>query len=197
MLSIFDNANSDVENGTQHTEGMFMNVDLATNDVSSLRVLSDPKDEIYALSQGNTQLLPEGHAIMGYGSNPKIKEYNANGTCVMTAQFGEDGVIASYRAYRSPWVGIPTSAPDVFSCIDQSQNKTNVFMSWNGATEHKQWKIFGGLGRADLHPVSVTRRTGFETSASVQAGLKYIRVEAHGRGIEKGVSRVVAVENAC
>lgn len=197
MLSIFDNANSDVENGTHYTEGMFMNVNLAKNEVSSVRALHDPSDEIYALSQGNTQLLPGGHAIMGYGSNPKIKEYNANGTCVMTAQFGEDGVIASYRAYRSPWVGIPTTAPDVFSCVDQSQNKTNVFMSWNGATEHKQWKIFGGTNHTDLSPVSVARSTGFETSVSVQAGLKYVRVEAHGRGIEKGVSKVVAVEHAC
>ncbi|KAJ5366474.1 hypothetical protein N7541_000415 [Penicillium brevicompactum] len=197
VLSIFDNANSDVVNGTHHTEGMFMNVNLAKNEVSSLRALHDPSDEIYALSQGNTQLLPGGHAMMGYGSNPKIKEYNANGTCVMTAQFGEDGVIASYRAYRSPWVGIPTTAPDVFSCVDKSQNKTNVFMSWNGATEHKQWKIFGGTNHTDLSPVSVARSTGFETSVSVQAGLKYVRVEAHGRGIEKGVSKVAAVKHAC
>lgn len=63
--------------------------------------LIDPHDAIYAASQGNTQLLDDGHAIMGCGSTPKIKEYDADGSCVMTAQFGkEDGDVFSYRAYR-------------------------------------------------------------------------------------------------
>ncbi|CAG8380198.1 unnamed protein product [Penicillium salamii] len=197
VLSIFDNANSDVSNGTHFTEGMLIYVNLATREASSLKTLHDPKDEIYAVSQGNTQILPGNHAIMGYGSNPKIKEYNANGTCVMTAQFGEDGVVASYRAYRSPWVGIPITSPDVASCFDQAHNKTNVFMSWNGATENQNWKIFGGHTRGELRPVSVVRKTGFETTASVAGGLKFVRVEAHGRGIEKGISKVISVEKMC
>jgi hypothetical protein len=197
VLSIFDNANSDVKNGTHHTEGMFLKVNLATREVSSLRTLHDPKDEIYSPSQGNTQLLPGDHALMGYGSNPKVKEYNGNGTCVMTAQFGEDGVVASYRAYRSPWVGVPTTAPDVFSCVDNSHNNTNVFMSWNGATEHTQWKVFGGSTQKDLRPVSVARKTGFETVATAKGALKYVRVEAHGLGIELGLSKVVTVDSQC
>ncbi|CAG7923158.1 unnamed protein product [Penicillium olsonii] len=197
VLSIFDNANSDVSNGTHHTEGMLIHVNLATREASSLQTLHDPKDEIYAVSQGNTQLLPGSHAVMGYGSNPKIKEYSSNGTCVMTAQFGEDGVVASYRAYRSPWVGIPTTSPDLFACSDESNNNTQVFMSWNGATEHKKWKIFGGNTRGNLHPVSIVRKSGFETTASVRGGLKYVRVEADGFGIEKGVSKVVSVKEMC
>ena len=197
MLSIFDNGNSDVENGTRHTEGMFMNVNLATREVSSLRALHDPEDEIYSVSQGNTQILPGEHAVMGYGSNPKIKEYNWNGTCVMTAQFGEDGVVASYRAYRSPWVGIPTTAPDVFSCVDHTHNSTNIFMSWNGATENKKWRVFGGATKNDLRPVAVAPKTGFETNATIKGALKYVRVEAHGFGIEMGVSKVMDVKNEC
>ncbi|KAJ5860403.1 uncharacterized protein N7529_007713 [Penicillium soppii] len=197
VLSIFDNANSDIKNGTHHTEGIFLNVNLATHEVSFLRTLQDPEDEIYSLSQGSTQLLAKGHALIGYGSNPKIKEYNENGTCIMTAQFGEDGVVASYRAYRSPWVGVPTTAPEVFSCVDKAHNVTKVFMSWNGATEHKQWKIFGGASRQDLQPILIAHKTGFETTVSVNGTLKYVRVEAHGLDIEMGASKVVDVKNHC
>jgi hypothetical protein len=134
---------------------------------------------------------------MGYGSNPKIKEYNANGTCVMTAQFGEDSVVSSYRAYRHPWVGIPNTAPDVFSCADVSRNMTNVYMSWNGATEHQQWTVFGGVTRSSLPPVAVAGKTGFETVTSVKGSLNYVRVEAHGRGIETGFSKTVRVLTQC
>ena len=197
MLSIFDNPNSDVQNGTHHTEGILMNVNLATREVSLVQTLHDSRDEIFSTSQGNTQLLPGNHAIMGYGSNPKIKEYNPNGTCVMTAQFGLDAVVASYRAYRSPWVGVPKTLPDVFSCIEQGRSKTNVYMSWNGATEHKMWKVFGGANASDLSPVAAVRKTGFETVASIKGKLGYVQVEAHGLGIEKGVSKVVSVKGRC
>ncbi|KAJ6143151.1 hypothetical protein N7471_002604 [Penicillium samsonianum] len=118
VLSIFDNSNSDVQNGTDHTEGILMNVNLATREVSLLQTLHDQRDEIFSTSQGNIQLLPTDHVLMGYESNPKIHEYNTNGTCVMIAQFGFDDIVASYRAYRFPWVGVPDTLPDVFSCID-------------------------------------------------------------------------------
>lgn len=80
----------------------------------------------------------------------------------MTAQFGFDDVFASYRAYRSPWVGVPETPPDVFSCIEQGGNNTNVYMSWNGATEHREWKVFGGATRLYPSPVAAIQKTGFE-----------------------------------
>ncbi|KAJ5490124.1 hypothetical protein N7453_010949 [Penicillium expansum] len=73
--SIFNNANSDVQNGTDHTEGILMNVSLATREVSLVQDLHDQRDEIFSTSQGTTQFLPGNHVLMGYGSNPKIKEY--------------------------------------------------------------------------------------------------------------------------
>ncbi|KAJ5767068.1 uncharacterized protein N7511_004684 [Penicillium nucicola] len=197
IVSIFDNANSDVENGTDHTEGIFMNVNLDTKKVTPLRLLDDPNDEIFSVSMGAVQALPGDHVLMGYGSNPTFKEYNADGSPVMTVQFGEDGVVSSYRAYRHPWVGIPNTSPDTFACHDASHNTTNVYMSWNGATEVKQWKVFGGVTQSGLFPVGVVPKTGFETRASVKGGLKHVRVEAHGRGIKTGVSKTVHVQPRC
>ncbi|GAB1213999.1 hypothetical protein ATERTT37_003155 [Aspergillus terreus] len=197
LISIFDNDNSDVHNGTHHTEGLYLDVNTRSREVRAVRQLADPNDEIYSTSQGNLQHLPNGHSIMGYGSIPKIKEYSANGTCVLTAQFGPDDVVSSYRGYRFPWVGTPGTPPDVVACLDRVQNQTNVYMSWNGATEHRVWKVFGGAHRDALRPVAEARKTGFETLAVAKGALEFVQVEAQGMGISPGVSRVVSVERQC
>ncbi|KAL5356150.1 ASST-domain-containing protein [Aspergillus floccosus] len=197
LISIFDNDNSDVHNGTHHTEGIYLDVNTHTWEVRAVHQLDDPSDKIYSTSQGNLQHLPNSHSIIGYGSNPKIKEYSANGTCVMTAQFGPDNVVSSYRGYRFPWVGTPNTLPDLFACVDRGLNQTNVYMSWNGATEHRVWKVSGGATRDALRPVTEARKTGFETLAVAKGALMFVQVEAQGIGIEPGVSRVVAVKSRC
>ncbi|KAF9885572.1 hypothetical protein FE257_012778 [Aspergillus nanangensis] len=194
LVSIFDNDNSDVTNGTHPTEGIYMDINELTREVRVVRQLEDPADPIYATSQGSTQHLPNGHSVMGYGAIPKIKEYSANGSVVLTAQFGPDNVVASYRGYKFPWVGAPNTVPDVVACVDRKGNQTNVYMSWNGATEHQLWKVEGGLTRDNLRGVGEVRKTGFETVAKVKGGIEWVQAEAVGMGIENGVSRVVAVK---
>lgn len=184
-------------NGTHTTEGIFMDLNTHTMEARKVMQLEDPHDPIYSLSQGNTQHLSNGHTVMGYGSTPKIKEYSANGTCVFTAQFGPPDVVASYRGYRVPWVGLPKTAPDAFACVDRASNQTNVYMSWNGATEHKVWKVSGGRTRGALLPVAEAVKTGFETVAVAKGGLEFVQVEAEGMGIKPGVSRVVPVKSQC
>lgn len=159
--------------------------------------LLDPQDTIYAASQGNVQLLPNDHVIMGYGSTPKIKEYDPTGSCLMTAQFGPgDGTVFSYRAYRLPWVGRPTTPPSVFACMGQS-NQTLVYMSWNGATEHEEWVAFAGSTHQTLGLVGKAKKTGFETVMSFPGHSRYVYVEAHGRGISAGRSEVVSSDSHC
>jgi hypothetical protein len=70
-------------------------------------------------------------------------------------------------------------------------------MSWNGATEHRLWKVLGGEVAEELKEVGRVERSGFETSVMVEAGLKFVRVEAEGEGIEKGASGTVGVEGTC
>lgn len=159
----------------------------------------NPQDSVYAISQGNVQLLDDGHVVMGYGSTPKIREFSPDGSTVMTAQFGPgDGLLFSYRAYRLPWVGHPTEPPNVFACIDQLSNKTMVYMSWLGATEHEAWKVYTGSSISSLTLAAHVKRAGFETMASIpghQAPL--IRVEAEEMGVTSGVSPIVSPRNSC
>lgn len=183
--------------GEQQTAGIYMEVDEEKMTATLLQEYMDPNDPVYAASQGNTQVLDDGHVIMGCGSTSKIKEYEADGTPVMTAQFGPgDGNIFSYRAYRQQWVGLPKTDPSAFACFNKSQNQTLVYMSWNGATEHKLWNVYAGEDEQHLFVAAEAKRSGFETLAKVPGQPAYVRAEAKGLGVS-GVSSVVEVASNC
>ncbi|KAI1471130.1 ASST-domain-containing protein [Daldinia caldariorum] len=197
-ISLFNNANSEIMSGVNQTKGVFLTLDTETMKATLDHAYTDPQDAVYAFSQGNTQLLDDGHVIMGYGSTPKIREFSADGTTLMTAQFGPgDGLIFSYRAYRQPWVGRPKEPPSVVACRDEASNSTRVYMSWLGATEHKYWDIFAGDSDNSFTLASQVGRTGFETVATIQGQVPMIRVEARGIGITGGVSNVISSQSHC
>jgi hypothetical protein len=132
---------------------------------------------------------------MGYGSVPTMKEYNEDGDVVLSMSWGEAEAVQSYRTYKSPWVGKPSTNPDVFAC--KGANGTVVYMSWNGATEVQRWTVFGGAQNGTLEEVARVKKSGFETKAVVTGELGYIKAEASGEGIDIGVSEVVAVLEQC
>jgi hypothetical protein len=160
-----------------------------------IQELADPDDTIYSVSQGSMQVLPSGNSIVGYGSVPTLKEFGKAGNVVLSVSWGAPSVVQSYRAYKSEWVGTPSAKPDVWAC--KASSGTEVYMSWNGATEHGMWTVFGAAGNVSLSKVVSVEKTGFETRAWVGRRLGYVRVEAKGEGIETGVSEVVGVDEVC
>ncbi|KNG47795.1 hypothetical protein TW65_05395 [Stemphylium lycopersici] len=194
-ISLFNNDNSAVVSHVNQTTGIFLSIDERNMTATLLQELADPADTIYSVSQGNMQVLESGHIAMGYGSVPTLKEFDKDGNVVLTVRWGEAEDVQSYRDYKTVWVGKPTSKPDVFAC--KEGNRTSVYMSWNGATEHKAWTLFGGAVNGTLNQVAKVEKNGFETSASVADVLEFVRVEASGEGIDTGVSEVVSVVEAC
>ncbi|KAI0852146.1 ASST-domain-containing protein [Daldinia vernicosa] len=198
QISLFDNANSEIVSGINQTKGVFLTLNTETMKATLDQEYFDPRDAIYAFSQGNLQQLEDGHVIMGYGSTPKIREFSPDGATLMTAQFGPgDGLIFSYRAYRLPWIGRPKSPPSVLACRNEASNSTAVYMSWLGATEHKSWVVFAGDDNSTLTLTSQVEKTGFETVATIPGQAPFIRVEARGVGITGGISHVVSPQSSC
>lgn len=172
-----------------------MSIDERTMTVTLLQELADPDDVIYSVSQGNMEVLPSNHSIMGYGSVPTLKEFDQDGDVVLTVKWGEPEKVQSYRAYKAPWVGKPSTKPDVYAC--KASNGTEVYMSWNGATEVHTWDVFGGAFNGTLSKVASVEKSGFESKAVVGQKLGFVRVEASGEEIETGVSQVAAVSEVC
>ncbi|KAF6838517.1 hypothetical protein CMUS01_04592 [Colletotrichum musicola] len=197
LISLFNNDNSAVVSGVDQTSGILMTVNTATWEATLTQEFIDEDDTIFAVSQGNVQVLDDGsgHVVIGYGSTPKIKEFDSEGRCVFTAQFGEDKVVQSYRNYRFPWVGKPSYPPKVFAC--SSGNQTEVYMSWNGATENDKWTVFAGETEEGLVEKVSVDKAGFETKSTLAGVFQFVRAESSGQGIDTGVSETVAVEKSC
>jgi hypothetical protein len=194
-ISLFNNDNSAVVSHVNQTTGIFLSIDESAMTATLLQELADPNDVIYSVSQGNMEVLPSGNSVMGYGSVPTLKEYDQDGNVVLSVSWGEAEKVQSYRAYKAEWVGKPSTKPDVYAC--KASNGTEVFMSWNGATEVHAWTVFGGASNGSLSEVSSVEKTGFETKAVVGQKLGFVRVEASGKEIETGVSNIAAVSETC
>ncbi len=191
-ISVFDNGAGIKEQGYRPGRGLVLAADVHKRRVKLLHELTR-KNPTPATSQGNVQLLPNGHYFVGWGgSSPYLSEFDQNGSLVFD---GELYPVAnnSYRAYRFPWHGRPTYPPAV--AAQQSSGGTDVWASWNGATDVASWELLGGTSPQTLAPAGTFPRTGFETAISVPATLKYVAVRAHdANGAILGTSHTVAVK---
>jgi hypothetical protein len=131
---------------------------------------------IVAVDQGNMQRLPDGHYLVGWGHQPRFTEFGPRGTILFDARFGR-GRVDSYRAYRFPWVGRPVQPPAIAIA------GPNVYVSWNGATEVRQWQLLAGPQKRGLRAVRVVEKAGFETAIPLPTGKGWLAVRAlDGKG---------------
>ena len=121
-------------------------------------------------SQGNMQVLPDGHAFEGWGAAPFFSEYTRGGRLLYDAHF--HGADESYRAFRAPWVGHPTYPPSL------AVGGRTAYASWNGATEVASWRLLAGPDPSHLAPAGSSGRQGFETQINSSSSGPYFAVQA-------------------
>lgn len=132
-------------------------------------------------SQGNLQALPGGGWMVGWGGLPNFTEFTAQGQLAYDAQLpaGEN----SYRAYREPWNGQPTTPPAILAkttpgvcpavCVRAPSPTTAVYASWNGATTVASWQLLTGPASTQMTAASTTPKSGFETTIPAPAAVFY------------------------
>jgi Arylsulfotransferase (ASST) len=131
---------------------------------------------VLAASQGNVQVLPDGHTFVGWGAVPRVTEFDASGHVVFDATFsaGDD----SYRAYRFVWHATPLTQPAI-AVAKAGKATATLYASWNGATDVARWQALAGVNAEHLAPVGASRRkTSFETLLHVATDDPYLAVEA-------------------
>jgi Arylsulfotransferase (ASST) len=128
---------------------------------------------LVAVDQGNMQRLPDGHFLVGWGHEPWFTEYTSSGRILLDVRFGTDD--NSYRAFRFPWVGRPSTLPALVVRGD------SAYVSWNGATRVAAWRLLAGAVADDLAAVRTVSKRTFETKLAVPAGARYVGVEALDR----------------
>lgn len=174
-LSLFDNAATNPnDDETVDSRGLVLALDEDAMTATLAREYIHPTG-ILSISQGNTQILPNGNVFVGWGSAPVFSEFSPDGELIFNGRFPAGG--NSYRAYRFPWMGEPAEPPAV--AVDAGGfGAVTVYASWNGATEVARWRVVAGAAPDDLAEVTTAERTGFETEIQVETDAAYVAVEA-------------------
>jgi Arylsulfotransferase (ASST) len=166
------------------TRVIFVHLDRRTMRARLMRTLVH-RPPIVAINQGNAQLLPGRHMLVGWGHEPQVTEYDGRGRVLLDLRFGSGA--DSYRAFRYRWVGRPIGRPSI------TLHRGRVYVSWNGATNVARWQILGGSDAHALHAVRTVVWSGFETSAPApRTPLVAVRaLDAHARrlGLSKPLRR--------
>jgi hypothetical protein len=186
-ISIFDNGSSPPVH--EVSRGLVIALDMEEMTATLAREYLHPA-EILAGSQGNMQLLPNGNVLLGWGNQPFVSEFAADGTLLFDARL--PGEQHSYRTQRFEWTGRPKDAPHIL-VEPGSDGEATVFASWNGATEVAAWRVLGGDTEDAPEPLAEpTPRTGFETEIPVPVTARFWAAEAlDGDGQTLGASRTV------
>jgi Arylsulfotransferase (ASST) len=126
---------------------------------------------------GSMQVLPNGNAVVGWGSEPYITEFAQDGSIIFDARLPRAG--QNYRAVRMPWVGRPISRPRLASA--RLDGHRRLYASWNGATELAKWHVRTGPRADKLADAATVPANGFETAVELRDRAAYAAVTALDR----------------
>jgi Arylsulfotransferase (ASST) len=163
-ITLFDNAAQQPKKGVQ-SRGLRLRVDLRTHRATVVRSYRH-RPPLLSPSQGNMQVLADGHVFVGWGQNAYFTEYSPGGTMLFDGKFGGKDV-DSYRAFRFRWDAHPVTKPDAVL-----RGRT-VYVSWNGATQVVRWQVLAGS-----RVIATAARSGFETPIRVGAAAGGLLVRA-------------------
>ncbi|RDW89685.1 hypothetical protein BP6252_01717 [Coleophoma cylindrospora] len=153
--------------------------------------------KIISGSQGSMQVLPSGNVLVGFGYNAAWTEFTADGEAICDVHVGSEsafnhGAVQTYKVNKAAWVGRPNTAPNA-TIVDGTQ----LFVSWNGATEVKTWRVQGAQERGQkLEDIEDFAKEGFETSTEIDwSTYCFVRALAFdSEGNELGATEIVEVE---
>jgi len=188
MLSVFDDGASPARE--RQSRALLLDVDEAAMRATLRRAYLHPA-AFLAANQGNVQVLEDGRVFVGWGNQPYFSEFSAAGQLVLDGElpFGWH----SYRAYTYDWSGAPSEPPRVVALANPAGG-SEVFVSWNGATDVDRWVVLAGKEPASLEAVGSQPWSGFETAVAVNAAGPWFAAVALDRsGRQLGRSRPVEV----
>jgi hypothetical protein len=121
---------------------------------------------------GSMELLPNGNALVGWGSEPYFTEFSNTGRPLLDVEWPAP-VDQTYRAqFTDSWVGTPYYPPR------GAVRARTVYASWNGATQVSQWEVMAGSSTGKLTPVASHARSGFETPVKLSRTYRRYEVRA-------------------
>lgn len=160
LVSLFDNESGPPAEAKQ-SRGELIKLDFVHKAATLARALTHSPRTLVA-SQGNTDVQPDGNALVGWGAGPFVSEFAPSGKLLFDGRFVAP--VESYRAYRHVWSGHPLSSP-ALAVKQAGSGHVTAYASWNGATDVVGWQLLAGASSTTLQPVGLpVARGGFETA---------------------------------
>jgi hypothetical protein len=175
-ITFFDNGATPAIH--RESRAIDVRLDMQGMTATLVREAPHPGKPLVAGSQGNVQELEDGDWMVGWGEAPYVSEFDPSGKLLFDAHLPSK--YESYRAYRLPWSGRPTSRPALAVALAKSGRGATVYASWNGASEVASWRVLAGASETSLAPVASAARDGFETAVAA-SGVRpgsYVQVQA-------------------
>ncbi|KAF5643979.1 hypothetical protein F25303_6154 [Fusarium sp. NRRL 25303] len=196
IISLFDNSvyGSESAGGGDkevhlypYSRGKYIKLDHAAHTATLELAFLPPQGPILSKSQGSLQTLPNGNALINWGSEGQITEYSSSGEPVFHA-FLDSGLLQdklqNYRAFRYNWTGYSQETLAVLAEKGEG-GEVNVYMSWNGDTRTVAWRVSWSkrIGWATIRKTQTHPKTGFETTIKLtkaSSSMGPVSVEALG-----------------
>lgn len=189
LVSFLDNAQGEDGKPSTHefSRGLLIALRTDTDPMEASLVASyDQPWGGHAQRRGNFQVLDNGNVFMGWSEQGRHSEHSPDGTLLQQARFDLDWM-GTYRNYKFPYVGRPNTIPDAkaVAYLQDEEEKVNPIMkawvSWNGDTEVKTWKLYGGDSKDSMSEVDSAERKGFETGFQQDGYMKWVNL----KGLDK------------
>lgn len=194
-ITVFDNSqawwddNSGFSVTASRSRGIALELNESKRTARLLHSYRHPKP-LLANAMGSVQTLPNGHVLVGWGSNPFVSEFSADGRLLSDTYLGNHH--ESYRAFTYPWAAVPADPPALATRRQATTGRPIVYVSWNGATEVSHWLVQAGAHPKDLRPAGIATHRGFETVIPLRSSPRYLRAVAlNSSGRALGASRTV------
>jgi hypothetical protein len=172
IYTIFDNEAGPPAEAKQ-SRGLVVHLDEKRRHVRLLRAYRhDPPVLTEAL--GSVQPLAHGGMFVGWGDSTYFTEWDSGGDVVLDAHLS--GGVVSYRAFQDQWQGRPAEAPRI--AVVPGDSGATLYMSWNGGTVHRSWRVLGGSDPDTLQAMAVVPVQGFETGVGLAKTPVFVAVEA-------------------
>ncbi|EXJ94425.1 hypothetical protein A1O1_02820 [Capronia coronata CBS 617.96] len=191
IITLFDNASNGVNFTSPRASGKIIKLEHNATPprATLLAAFQGPEGMISPATQGSMQLLGEradlarSNVLMGWGQEPYVTEHLPSGEIVFQAKINATGANL-YRAFKFNFTSNPFDNPALYTyALNADAALTMFYMSWNGATEVAQWRVYGRQNcTAEWSVLGTVNKTGFETSYQASGYWTYGMVEALDRG---------------
>jgi hypothetical protein len=143
-----------------------------------------------ALAEGSGQTLGNNDTFVDWGILGRYSEFDPNGNLLFDVSMAPG--YSSYRGFRLPWVGEPSTSPTL-TAIANGDGTTTVDVIWNGATQVATWTVLGADASGNMSQVATAPWNGLDTTIQVSAAVSGVQVVGYdSNGNSVGQSPIVA-----